>query len=122
MSRRKSRAGTLRRPGLCRRHRYTGSVSPNRWRVGEIVKFCSPMRRQLLPSTVDQHGEIIDVGMWSITVRFYAFPDEPLYLGLNEIRRASGTRSAKERAKKLKRAKKDTRKKNTSTDWIGPKS
>jgi hypothetical protein len=115
--RRKSRAKTLRNPGLCRRHRFTGSVSPNRWKPGDIVKFCSPMRRRLIPSNCDQHGEVIEAGLWSVTVRFFAFPDEPLYLGLNEIRRASGTRTARERAKTKKKPVR-----NLSTDWIGPKS
>lgn len=112
MNRRISRARTSRRVCLCRRHRRTGSVSPNRWHVGDIVRFCSPMRRDLIPAGEDQHGEIVGLGLWAVTVRFFAFPDEPLYLALNEIRGATGTRARAAPAKKKKT------KPNCSTEWL----
>lgn len=105
MARRKSRAGTTRRVCLHRRRRTTKSVSPVVWNVGDLVRFCSDWRPDLIPAE-NPHGEVIALGLFAVTVRFFAFPDEPIYLGANEIKKATGTRTKDERDERKKSWKK----------------
>jgi hypothetical protein len=62
--------------------------------------FCSKLRPDLLPRGCSKHGVVIAVGLWSIRAAFNDFPDEPLYLGLNEVKRTPGTKPPKPKKKR----------------------
>lgn len=96
------------------RRKRAGAKKP-RWRIGDLVRFKSAIRPDYIPRAGDGHGVIVAVGRWSVTVSFFAFPDEPLYLYPNELRRESGTRNLRPLQKQKKKV--ALARKTTWADW-----
>lgn len=106
-----SRGRTTRRVCTFRRQRFRhemggGALPASSLRRGDAVRFCSRWRPDYVPGGAAACGIVLNATLWWVRVAFNDFPDEPLWLGLNEVRRVTGTRRGKA-----------PRKRNRSTEW-----
>jgi hypothetical protein len=87
----------------------------NRFRRGDVVRYCSKIRPDLLPASSDKYGVILSAGIWGAMVAFNDFPDEPVFVGAKELKYATGIRVARTHSEaKTAQIK---RRREISTEW-----